>query len=176
MLRLPGIVGIGHQARAAVARASDEDDVQVSLPDEAVQMHVDEVQAGRGAPMAEQAGLDVQGSERPGQERVVVEIDLAYGQVVRGPPVGVQIPELFGAGGWLVTGLMAGLLYLGFRSWVPGRGAWRLIPRCTVPRPCEGHCAAALHPSCVITGALARLRVGSSSMPRKPSPSQMRRG
>jgi hypothetical protein len=52
--------------------------------------------ARRGAPVVEQPGLDVRGRERLPQQRVIAEIDLADGQVVRGPPVRVEESDLFG--------------------------------------------------------------------------------
>src|SRR5215469_1213909 len=52
-------VRIGHHSRPAVTRTSDVDDVEVVLFDQPVEMHVDEVQARRCAPMPEQAWLDV---------------------------------------------------------------------------------------------------------------------
>jgi len=55
---------------------------------------VEEVQAGRGAPVSEQARLDVLRAERLAQERVGEQVDLADRQVVRGPPPGVDPGEL----------------------------------------------------------------------------------
>ena len=52
-------IGVGDQPRAAVAGAGDVDHVEVELLDQPVEMGVDEVQAGRRAPVAEQARLDV---------------------------------------------------------------------------------------------------------------------
>ena len=52
-------VGVGHQARPAVAGPGDVDHVQVVLLDDPVQVDVDEVQARRGAPVAQQPRLDV---------------------------------------------------------------------------------------------------------------------
>ena len=86
--------GVGHEPRAAVARAGDVDDVEVPLADDAVEMHVDEVQAGGGAPMAQEPRLDVVERQRLCQERVVKQVDLPDGQVVGGAPVGVQRPQL----------------------------------------------------------------------------------
>ena len=83
-------IGVGDQRRPAVAGTGDVDHVEVVLPDHPVQVHVDEVQARRRAPVAEQPRLDVLAGERLLQQRVVVEIDLADRQVVRGPPVGIQ--------------------------------------------------------------------------------------
>ena len=85
--------GIGDQRRAAVARAGDEDHVQVVRLDHAVQVQVDEVQPGRRAPVAEQPRLDVLDAQRLGQQRIVEQVDLADGEVVRGAPVGVHARE-----------------------------------------------------------------------------------
>ena len=86
-------VGVGDQAGPAVPRAGDVDHVQVVLLDHPVQVDVDEVQAGRGAPVAEQPRLDVLLRQRLLEQRVVVEIDLADRQVVGGAPVRVDERE-----------------------------------------------------------------------------------
>jgi len=52
-------VDVGHHAGAAVAGAADVEHVQVVCLDDAVEVDVDEVQAGRRAPMSEQPGFDV---------------------------------------------------------------------------------------------------------------------
>ena len=52
-------IGVGHQRRSAVAGADDVDHVQIVAVDHAVEMHVEHVQPGRGAPVAQQARLDV---------------------------------------------------------------------------------------------------------------------
>jgi hypothetical protein len=44
--------------------------------------------------MPEKARLGVLERERPAEERVVEQIDLADGKIVRGPPPGVHRPEL----------------------------------------------------------------------------------
>src|SRR5215472_15373566 len=69
--------------------AGDVDHVQVVLFDEPVQVDVDEVEARRGSPVAEEPRLDVVFRERLLQQRVVVEIDLADRKVVGGAPVRV---------------------------------------------------------------------------------------
>jgi hypothetical protein len=73
-----------------VARAGYKDRVEVARLDDAVHVRVHEVQARRGAPVAEQPRLDVLKGQRLAQERVVQQVDLADRQVVRGPPVGVD--------------------------------------------------------------------------------------
>ena len=86
-------VDVCHDAGAAVPGAGDVDDVEVALLDDAVEVDVDEVQARGRAPVAEEAGLDVPAVERLLEERIVVEIDLADGEVVGGPPIGVHPAE-----------------------------------------------------------------------------------
>jgi hypothetical protein len=75
---------------------ADVEDVEVLLPDDAVEVGVDEVQPRRRAPVAEQARLDAVDLERPLQQRVVVEVDLADRQVVGGAPVGVHLAAQVG--------------------------------------------------------------------------------
>ena len=51
--------GVGDHRRSAMPRSADIDHVGILRADDAVEMCVDEAQAGRRAPMAEQARLDV---------------------------------------------------------------------------------------------------------------------
>src|SRR5690606_892146 len=81
----------------AVPVADDPHQFGVAAADLVVEVRVDEGEAGRGAPVAEQPRLDVPGGERSAQQRVVQQVDLADGQVVRGPPVPVDLVE-FGGG------------------------------------------------------------------------------
>ena len=69
--------------------------------DDAVPVDVEEVETGRGAPVAEQARLDVVERERALKQRIVFEVDLADGEVVGGAPVGVDFLELIGGEGAL---------------------------------------------------------------------------
>ena len=87
-------VGVGHHARSAVPRPGDVDDVQVLVPDHPVEVRVDQVEPRRGAPVPEQPRLDVLGPQRLGQQRVVHQVDLPHGQVVRRPPPRVKRVEL----------------------------------------------------------------------------------
>ena len=87
-------VGVGDDAGPAVAGADDVDRVEVPAPDDAVHVRVDQVEARRRAPVAEQARLDVLGQERLPEQRVVEQVDLADREVVGGAPVGVDQPEL----------------------------------------------------------------------------------
>ena len=60
----------------------------------AVEVGVDEVQARRRAPVAEQARLDVLGLQRLAEQRIVEQIDLADGEIVGRAPVAVYEFEL----------------------------------------------------------------------------------
>ena len=83
-------VGVGDRRRTTVAGTDDVDRVQVPVPDDPVHVDIDEVQARRRAPVAQQSRLDVLRLEGLPQERVVQQVDLSDRQVVRGPPVGVH--------------------------------------------------------------------------------------
>ena len=96
--------GPGQHGGPAVAGAPDADRVQVAGADGPAEVGVDEVQTGRGAPVAEQPRLDVLGAQRFGEQGVGEQIDLADREVVRGAPVGVQgvqfvLGGVVGAGG-----------------------------------------------------------------------------
>ena len=87
-------VGVRDDPRPAVARPGDVDRVQLPGADRAVQVHPDQVQAGRRAEVPEQPRLDVLGAQRLAEQRVVEQVDLPDRQVVRRAPVGVDEPEL----------------------------------------------------------------------------------
>jgi hypothetical protein len=91
-------VGAGDHAGPAVARPGDEDRVEPPRVDGAVHVRVDEVQPRRGAPVAQQARLDVRQRQRLAQQRVVHEVDLAHRQVVGRAPPGVEQREVFRGG------------------------------------------------------------------------------
>src|SRR5579864_9765579 len=59
-------------------------------------MHVGEIKSRRGAPVPEQPGLDVLGPEPFAQQRVLIQVNLAHGEVVGGPPVGVHPTKFVG--------------------------------------------------------------------------------
>jgi hypothetical protein len=82
--------GVGDQRRAAVAGTGDVDHVEVARRDHAVEMGVDEVEARGRAPVAEQPRLDVLERQRLAQQRVVEQVDLPDGQIVRRAPPGIR--------------------------------------------------------------------------------------
>jgi hypothetical protein len=87
-------VGVRDGGRPAVPGPDHVDHVEVVLLDHAVQVRVEEVQARRGAPVPEQARLHVLARERLAQQRVVEQVDLPDGEVVRGAPERVELAEL----------------------------------------------------------------------------------
>src|SRR3954447_15860084 len=89
-----------NDARAAMTRTDDVHHVQVIQPDEPVEMRVDEVQSGRCAPMPQETRLDVFFREGAFKQRILFEVDLPNGKVVRGVPVFVKLSSFFPAD-WL---------------------------------------------------------------------------
>ena len=75
-------VQVGQIGRGAVAGSGHEHDIQVVREDQPVEVRVDEVDAGAGAPVAEEPVLDVFGPERFPQEHVVAQVNLGTSQVV----------------------------------------------------------------------------------------------
>ena len=87
-------VRVRDHAGAAVPGAADVDHVEVVRLDDAIQVHVDEVQSRSRPPVAEQARLDVLDRQRLPEHRVVHQIDLAHRQIVGGAPVLVHQLQL----------------------------------------------------------------------------------
>ena len=63
------------------------------LLDEAIQVDPDEGLSGIGAPVTEQAILDVLGLQRLAQQWIVAQVDHAGGEIVAGAPVGVDAAQ-----------------------------------------------------------------------------------
>ncbi|MGY4458208.1 hypothetical protein ACVWYI_002168 [Bradyrhizobium sp. LB13.1] len=87
-------IGVGDHAGAAVAGTADIDHAQVQRADDAVEMGINEVQTRRRAPMAEQTRLDVLGPQGLAQQRVVEQVDLPDGEIVRSAPVAIKEAEV----------------------------------------------------------------------------------
>ncbi|MGY3080095.1 hypothetical protein ACVWZZ_006503 [Bradyrhizobium sp. LM6.10] len=87
-------IGVGDHAGAAVAGTADIDHAQVQRADDAVEMGINEVQTRRRAPMAEQTRLDVLGPQGLAQQRVVEQVDLPDGEIVRSAPVAIEEAEV----------------------------------------------------------------------------------
>ena len=87
-------VDVRHHRRAAVTRPGDEEDVGACGANQPVQLGIDEVQSWRGAPVAEQAWLDVLGTEWLSQQRIPLQVDLGDGEVVGRLPIGQKTVKL----------------------------------------------------------------------------------
>src|SRR6185312_8404265 len=86
-------IDVRDYSRSAMAGAGEKDDVDVALDDDPIEMRVHEAQSGRRAPVAEQARLDVLEAERLDEQRIVLQKDLADGQIVGRHPVAVERVE-----------------------------------------------------------------------------------
>ena len=89
-------IAVCHDAGTAVTRTDDVDHVQVIVLDEPVEMNVEKVQPSCCSPMPEQARLDVFKPEGDFQQRVVPQIDLTDGKVVRRVPISVHFTKEIG--------------------------------------------------------------------------------
>ncbi len=96
--------------RAAVPGPGDEQGVRVVQPDEPVDMCVEQIEAGRRSPVAEQARLDVLGAQGLAQQRVGEQVDLPDREVVRRAPPGVDVRELLRGERSAVIGSLVGFI------------------------------------------------------------------
>src|SRR5689334_20930080 len=65
-------IGVGDDGGSAVAGAGNEDGIEIVLFDEAIEVDVNEIQSGCGAPMAEETRFDVLKFERLFEQGIVV--------------------------------------------------------------------------------------------------------
>src|SRR5580698_10708634 len=77
-------IRVRHHAWSAMTGTADVDHVEIVLLDDPVAVRINEIQAGRGAPMTQQPWLDMFQAQRLGEQRVVEKINLSDGQVVGG--------------------------------------------------------------------------------------------
>ena len=87
-------VGVRDEPRSAVPGTRDVDHVEVPVPDHPVEVRVQQVEPGRGAPVPEQPRLHVLGKQRFAQQRVVEQVNLPDRQVVGGAPPRIDQVEL----------------------------------------------------------------------------------
>jgi hypothetical protein len=103
---VPGYVGVdlgvaavqpvlSHHGVAAVAGAGEIDHVQVAVADDAVQMGIDKVLPGHGAPVADNLLLDLLALQRLLQQGIVQQVELCASQIVRRAPPQVHFAYLF---------------------------------------------------------------------------------
>ena len=86
---------VGDRSRAAVPRPQDVDHVEAVFADHAIQVDVDEVEAGGRSPVPQQAGLDVRRRQRLFEKWILEEVDLPDRKVVGGAPPGVERVHAF---------------------------------------------------------------------------------
>ena len=86
-------IGVGDQPGTTVTRPGHVDDVGVAVADDPVQVGVDEIESGGGAPMPQQSRFDVVGGQRLGEQRIIQQVDLPDRQVIGGTPVLVDEGE-----------------------------------------------------------------------------------
>src|SRR5579862_5921493 len=87
-------VRICKSRRSAVARADDENRIEITCSDQPVHVGIDEVEPRRRAPMAEKPRLDVVGFQGFFEKGVVDEVDLSDGEIIGRTPVGVDEYQL----------------------------------------------------------------------------------
>ena len=90
---------LGDDGVAAVAGAADVDHVQIVPDDGSVQVGVNKVLAGAGAPVAHNVLLQMLWLQGGAQQRIVQQIELAGGQIVGCAPPGVNGVELLAGQG-----------------------------------------------------------------------------
>ena len=77
-------------------RPSDENYIQVELFDEPIEMNINKIQAGRRAPVSEQARFDLVDFKGLAQKRVLEKLYLPDGKVVCRAPVRMHRAQFFG--------------------------------------------------------------------------------
>jgi hypothetical protein len=73
-----------------MAWAADVDDIEITPADQTVEMGVDKIKSGGGAPVTEQPRLDVFSPQRFPQQGIPEQIDLTDRQIVCRPPIAVK--------------------------------------------------------------------------------------
>ena len=89
-------IDVGQHGRSAVPRPGQKDGVDILFFDQTVHLDVDQAQAGGGAPVAEQAWLDLLRAQRLAQQRVRLQVDLPDRQVIGRVPVAQEAIEELG--------------------------------------------------------------------------------
>jgi len=77
----------------------DVDHVEVMLCYQPVEVDIQEVQPGRGAPVPKQPGFHVIQRQWHFEQRIVPQIDLADREIIGGAPVGIHFLQKIGGEG-----------------------------------------------------------------------------
>lgn len=70
--------------------ADDVNHVQIVLFDQSIEVNIDKVQSRRRAPMPQQPRLYMLARQWDFEQGIILEIDLANGEIVRSAPVGIH--------------------------------------------------------------------------------------
>ena len=84
-------ISIRDHARAAVPWSGDEEHVEIEFVDQPIAMRINEIQAGRGAPMTQQARFDMTELQGFAQQRIIEQINLADGKIIGRAPIGIEV-------------------------------------------------------------------------------------
>ena len=85
---------LSHHSVAAVTGTGEVDHVQVVPLDDPVQVGVNEVLPRAGAPVADDGLFEIRRRQGPSQQGVIQQVELAGREIVRRPPVGVELLQL----------------------------------------------------------------------------------
>ena len=89
-------VGVRHHHLTTVTGAFDVEHVDTILINDTVQVSVDEVLPRNRAPVADWVRLNITCHQLPLQQRVILEVELANGQIVGSLPVAGHQVKVFG--------------------------------------------------------------------------------
>jgi len=80
--------------RAAVTGSGQIDHIQIIVPDDPVEVGIYEILAGAGSPVPDDGLLKIFGNQRPFEQRIVKQIELAGSQIICGAPVCIYLFQL----------------------------------------------------------------------------------
>src|SRR5271157_4543833 len=159
-------ISVAHHCRATVPGAGDVNHVEVVFSYDPVQVYVNEVLPRGRAPVSQQHVLHIPDRQRSLQQRIIVEINLANRQIVGGAPVGIHVVEQFQGKGFC----RHGSIFLFSAKPRTRQTVLAIMLSSTVRMTRTATRLAAVE----ITPSFVAFRFSSSSIPRNPSPSQMR--
>ena len=85
--------GIRQNCGTTVARPPDTKSIETTRLDHTVEMGMDKIQSGRGAPVTKKSRLRMFRKQWLHQQWIFHQVDLADGQKIRGTPIGIQFKK-----------------------------------------------------------------------------------
>src|SRR5512146_111016 len=126
---------IGDNGGSPMAWTGDINHVQGIFFDDTVEMGINEVEPRSRPPMPEQAGLDVLERKRSSEQRVIKKINLAYGEIIRCPPITLNPVQLVTGKRQLVFSQRFGVLQFGVLHLLSSESLLSIVPiRATASR------------------------------------------